>query len=171
MTRWIPVLVRLEDYADIAAVVAERESKRPAEAAQTAPHIEVTARTATADPASSAVLEAHVPWERDDLSRVAQGLTITTQRWTAALDECAKVPGQWLTTSEVAKRTGLRVNEWRDASRKLPRHLKTHYPTVPVGADGRSEGPLAVWTAPRAQEVSWAITPEMARRWAQVRDQ
>lgn len=57
------------------------------------------------------------------------------------MDAIAAGGANWYTTSEVAEMSGLTVNEWRDAPRKISRHLKAHYQDAPVH-DGSISWPL-----------------------------
>jgi hypothetical protein len=174
MSRWIPILVRLEDYQEITALIAEREAGRdPSEQAiqvsdVMGPGIAST-RTMTQEEAE---LARHKPWDEADLARLAEGRTATTQRWCRAMDVCAVKAEEWLPTSVVAERAGMTINEWRDAPRKITRHLRAHFPGVPRAQNGEAEWPLCVGGSgiPAARgEVYWAITTEMARRWKTVR--
>lgn len=115
----------------------------------------------------------HRAWSLADLARLAQGRTATTARWTRALDLCSEAgPGVWLSSSEIARRSGMGINEWRDAPRKITRHLNKHYPDVPVNESGDHFWPLAVGGGgipDNGGEVWWAITIDQKRRWDEVR--
>ena len=88
-------------------------------------------------------LAAHIPWSVEDLARLAEGRTATTQRWARAMDVLVDAgPGTWLPTSQVARRSGMSINEWRDAPRKISRHLKVRYPNVPRDENGHAHWPL-----------------------------
>lgn len=145
MATWIPVLVRLEDYAEITAQVAAREAARPAgqpitpfDQVRALGHLPPASPPATPE---AKKLAAHIPWDVEDLARLAEGRTTTTQRWTRALDVMVDAePGTWLPTSDVARRSGMTINEWRDAPRKIARHLQARYPNVP-----KDENPDAYW--------------------------
>lgn len=169
MSRWIPVLVRLEDYDTVTRLVAERELERPDndfdQAVQLAEVPSAEARVAEPGELSERPL-----WSVEDLRRLAEGTTDTTERWTRALDVCAEQPGTYLPTSEVARRTGMSIPQWRDAPRKITRHLNKHYPNVPRDRRGDPVWPLHAKTRPEhPSEVSWAISPEMAVLWRQAR--
>lgn len=176
MGTWIPVLVRLEDYPEITALISQREANRHDDE----PTAETTVSTSGA-PAAQPLsayderLGRQLPWSEEDLAKLAQGLTTTTARWTRAMDVCAKAPTRPFSTSEIAELTGMSINEWRDAPRKITRHLKAHYPNVPVYTDGRYQGqqiwPLLPTGVPGSPEVHWAITQEQATRWRKVRQQ
>lgn len=179
MTSWIPVLVRLEDYAEVTDQIAAREAARPAGQSVT-PVDQVRALgdlPATALPATpeERKLAAHIPWDVEDLARLAEGRTTTTQRWTRALDVMVDAgPGTWLPTSEIARRSGMTINEWRDAPRKITRHLQARYPNVPRNENGDAYWPLCALgrsIPDNGGEVWWAITAEMATRWRHVRAQ
>lgn len=107
------------------------------------------------------------------MAKLAQGPTKTTARWTLAMDECAKAPTKPFSTSQIAELTGMSINEWRDAARKFTRHLKAHYPNVPVYLGGPDKGqqiwPVLDKNIPGSLEVDWVITQEQAKRWRHVR--
>ncbi|RYF60612.1 MAG: hypothetical protein EOO27_05230 [Comamonadaceae bacterium] len=84
---------------------------------------------------------------------------------------CCEHPGTYLPTSKVAELSGMTITEWRDAPRKISRHLKAHFSDVPVSAKGALSWPLSAETMPEHPgEVSWMATAETAKRWEQVRD-
>lgn len=183
---WVPVLVRLEDFEEITRLVHARESNR--ETGTDLPAVSLHADqvdtdhdgTAPGNTKPTAARRTHADtgltdrplWRSEDLARLAEGDTITTQRWTQALDVCTQNLGIWLTTSEIADRTGMSINEWRDAARKITRHLKRHYPNVPARPDGDPVWPLRTGgNADVGGEVWWTISPEMADLWTEVRGQ
>jgi hypothetical protein len=88
------------------------------------------------------------------------------------MDVCCEVAGsgEWLSTSEAAKRAGMTISQWRDAPRKITRHLKAHYPNVPTDERGDHIWPLRAASMPGSPEVHWAMNVEQARRWREVRD-
>jgi hypothetical protein len=170
VTKWVPVLVRLEDYAEVTTLVADREAGRHEPALE----VEVAKETVLAEPAPAhdSRLVEQTPWSVDDLRKLAEGTSETAKRWTLAMDVCSAIAdtGQpWLSTSEVANRSGMTVNEWRDAPRKITRHLKANYPAVPVDKNGGHVWPLRGEAKPGAPEVHWAMNIEQARRWRGVR--
>lgn len=169
MTKWIPVLVRLEDYAEITSLVADREAKR----SDADDDFDVDLRPSaidTADPHESRLAE-QTPWSVEDLRQLASGTSETAKRWSLAMNVCCEVAGtgQWLSTSEVSARSGMTVNEWRDAPRKITRHLKANYPNVPVDNNGDHIWPLRALSMPGSAEVHWAMNAEQARRWREAR--
>lgn len=175
MSAWIPLLVRSEDYAELAAIVAEREEKRDDETLPTVSMDEGAGAdrafmTSTTDETDySAALAAYPSWSVDELTRLASGAALTAQRWTKALDVVAASDSQvWFTTSEIAERAGMTINEWRDAPRKLPQHLKANYPNAPRAENGRLAWPLLAWSLTSA-ELSWAMTPETKVAWRKIR--
>lgn len=176
MSTWVPVLVRLEDYREVAALVAEREADRldgePIDNVYKVQELGVLAAGAHPRTSEDRRLADHTPWDVDDLRVLAEGRTKTTERWGRAMDVCAEEPERWLPTSEVARRAGMTINEWRDAPRKITRHLRAHYPNVPVDENGEQVWPLCPGGAgipANGGEVWWAITREMAARWREVR--
>lgn len=178
MSRWVPVLVRLEDYADITSLVAEREAGRRRDSSEDAVSVEVDRQTHT-PPRPTSISDPHaeqlaawVPWEIEDLRQLAAGTSQTAQRWTKAMDVCCEVAdtdAPWLGTSEVAARSGMTISEWRDAPRKMTRHLKANYPDVPVDSRGNQIWPLLAKSKAGSNELHWAMNTEQARRWRTVR--
>jgi hypothetical protein len=169
-TTWIPLLVPEQDYLDLAAVVAKRLSKRGEEPRRLAVVAEDTPKPTTPldEIVASALVEPH-PWSDEDLYRLATSDAVTAQRWARAMDVCARVEnqGRFLSTREVASQSGMTINEWRDAPRKIKRHLASNYPQVnghwPLRAKaGRQIG------RPDDQ-VYWAINAEQAARWINAR--
>lgn len=171
MSKWIPLMVRLEDYAELAAEVAVREARRPVERAEGA-HATWTVSdepTMAAPTKAEELLASLKPWSLADLRRIHDTADKykTMARWAKAMDVVCQRPGPdgFLSTSEVAERSGMTINEWRDAPRKLPQHLKAHFPANigwPLQAvSGRSLG--------RDDQVYWGITAEQANRWVLAR--
>jgi len=171
MSKWIPLLVRIEDYAELAAEVAAREVQRP-DVRTDAPQVIVTVNDTPA-PATwtkaEELLASLKPWSLDDLRRIIETADEykTMARWAKAMDVVSRHPGPdgFLSTSQVAAESGMTINEWRDAPRKLPQHLKAHFPANigwPLQAvGGRTLG--------RDDQVYWGITIEQASRWMQAR--
>ena len=177
MSRYMPVLVRLEDVERVTRLLRELEESRPADED---PAVDLTRPRAASPAQTSATVGVDtarppelvdVPtWSVEDLRRLAEGTTATTRRWTLALDVCAAEPETYLQTSEIARRSGMSVAEWRDAPRKITRHMRANYPDVPKDENGDAIWPLHAKTLPEHRnEVSWAITQEMAELWKQVR--
>jgi hypothetical protein len=176
MTKWIPVLVRLDDYAEITNLIAKHEADRndgepitPVREVRDLGSLGVVVKPMSYEDEQ---LANHVPWSLEDLATLAQGKTATTERWSRAMDVCAGAPEKWLPTSEIAKRAGMTTNEWRDAPRKITRHLRAHFPDVPKDENGDAWWPLSVGGSgipANGGEVWWAITVEMALRWRKVR--
>lgn len=170
MATWIPLLVRAEDYSEFTAMVAGREADRqdgalPAVASSSVPSV-----AEPEAPAALAVALASYPaWPEDLLRRLAAGTALTAQRWTRALDVVAASDDQtWFTTSEIAAKSGMALNEWRDAPRKLPQHLKANYPDAPRTDRGHAAWPLLAKSITKA-EISWAMTPEAKATWRRIR--
>lgn len=164
MARWIPVLVRLEDLDKVTRLLSDLELTRGEEDAADEVDVEAPAPSAGTPHAPKPV------WSLQDLQRLAEGSTATTTRWARAMDVCAEVPETFLPTSEVARRAGMSIAEWRDAPRKISRHLKAHFPDVPRDQNDKAVWPLRAKTVPEHPgEVSWAMSAEMAHLWKQVR--
>lgn len=182
MAKWVPVLVRLENYEEVSRFVAQWEAERTAEvdlelevsSPYRAASVAVDAPTSTISEEDSRLV-GHLTWSEEDLRRLSTSAALTAQRWTKALDVCveARESGEiWLPTSEIAARSGMTVNEWRDAPRKFPRHLTTNYPNVPVDTGGHHYWPLSAGgdnIPNNGGQVWWAITAETAQRWREVR--
>lgn len=167
MTKWVPVLVRLEDYAEVTTLVAEREARRNVEP------LDFEVANATGVAASRDAhpkLAEQTPWSVDDLRKLCSGTSETAKRWVRAMDACAVAGnGEWLSSSEVADRGGMTLNEWRDAARKITRHLKANYPSVPLDKSGNHVWPLRALSMPGSSEVHWAMNSEQSRRWREAR--
>lgn len=172
MSKWIPILVRSDYVQDVMALVIKLESAF-SEDTEGDEHALPTAMPRDARPSPvtiNEVLQPHQTWSLEDLKQLALGSTETTRRWTLAMDACAAHPGEFFPTSEIAARTGMSIAEWRDAPRKISRHLKAHYPSVPLSPEGFHIWPLVAQTRPEyPNEVSWSMTPEMSELWKQAR--
>lgn len=161
---WVPVLVRVSDYTAVTQLIAAREAERAIQGGGTLPAGDTNA-TPKADPR----LAATPAWPEDALRRLATSSSVTAKRWTQAMDAIAVGGADWYSTSEVAEMSGLSVNEWRDAPRKIARHLKAHYQDVPVH-DGNIAWPLRAWSNPdKPGEVSWGMPPVTRERWRKIR--
>lgn len=161
---WIPLLVPQEDYAELAALVLARTATRGGpDWSEVAPSV---VRDTRNSPDAVDALARFRSWSVDDLRQLANSSVTTAQRWRRAMDACARHVGEFLSTRQVADATGMSVNEWRDASRKISRHLTANYP----GAPG---WPLVIQSARQVGESDdqayWAITPDQAALWAQAR--
>lgn len=175
MSKWTPLLVPEEDYLEFASLVAQRLTQRrerelvdgPEGVRVVAPPVDDLAAP-VGGPATvmARALAALKPWNLDDLRRLAKGETVTTQRWAQALDLCSQRVGEFLSTQDVAALTGMRIEEWRDAPRKIQRHLDRNYPDVPGW-------PLAVVSGRKLghtyDQAYWAINDEQASHWLKVR--
>jgi hypothetical protein len=167
MSKWIPLLVRIEDYAELASQVASREAKRPDEAGSTPQMRVVLAEMPRAATKAEELLARLKPWSLDELRQIVVTAPTykTMARWARALDVASDHPEEFLPTTQIAGESGMSINEWRDAPRKLPQHLTAHFPPniewplVAVG--GREFG--------NDDQVYWAITIDQAQRWLQVR--
>lgn len=172
MSTWIPLLVRVEDYAELAGLVATKEAERPEGSAPSIPELTVALgeepRAATK---AAELLMPLKPWSLDDLRQIVLTAPVykTMARWARAMDVAADHPGPtgFLSTAQMASTSGMSINEWRDAPRKLPQHLTAHFPAGiewPLRAvGGRDLG--------KDDQVYWGITIEQANRWKQVRSE
>ncbi|GAA5207606.1 hypothetical protein [Microbacterium kyungheense] len=116
----------------------------------------------------------HEPWPEHALARLAEGSAITTQRFAQVVDLCAATPGEdhRYSTEELAEKTGMNVNEWRSACRKIRLHLEKHHPEIPRTDAGNPEWPLVDMsgrTLGERDQLYVGITEEQARRWRTVR--
>lgn len=167
MSKWVPLLVRIEDYAELASQVAAREARRPDEAGLTPETRVVLAETARAATKAEELLVRLKPWGLDELRQIVVTAPTykTMARWARAMDVASEHPEEFLSTAEMASESGMSINEWRDAPRKLPQHLTAHFraniewPLAAVG--GRELG--------KDDQVYWGITIDQAQRWRQVR--
>ncbi|PZE63612.1 hypothetical protein [Curtobacterium sp. MCBD17_021] len=165
---WSPILVPTEHYADIALAVQHRLAELGfAGATGEVLSLEVVeGGTASASNDADAMLANHEPWEVSNLVLLLQNDTVTARRWVRAVDACAKEPDAFMSTEQIAEATGMRVNEWRSACRKMTVHQRATYPSetswplaVASGRDiGRPVGPLYV-----------ALTSEQSRRWSEAK--
>ena len=167
MSKWIPLLVRIEDYAELASQVAASEAKRPDEAARTPEMRVALAETPRAATKAEEWLARLKPWSIKDLRQIIDTTPNykTMARWARAMDVASNHPEEFLPTTQIASESGMTINEWRDAPRKLPQHLTAHFPAniewplMAVG--GREFG--------KEDQVYWAITIDQAKRWKQAR--
>jgi hypothetical protein len=163
MAEWIPLLVRQEDYALFARMVAEREVGHPDLVAISS----VNVASASGSSEGSDVLFAQHTWSIDALRKFAEssGTYATVDRWARALDVMCEHIGANISSEQVASEAGMPINHWRDAPRKLPGHLAKHYePGIRAPLIGRGGRELN-----KDDQVYWTIAPEQAQRWLQVR--
>ena len=68
------------------------------------------------------------PWSTDDLRQIIDTAPTykTMARWARAMDVASDHPEEFLSTAQIASESGMSINEWRDAPRKLPQHLTAH---------------------------------------------
>ncbi len=169
MSTWIPLLVRSEDYFEIATLVADREASRTDEPSEVS-GFNAMLPPRTPPDGDDAELGRRVPWSIEDLTALSRGTSETAKRWTLAMDACCEVAGQWLSTSKIVDRTGMSINDWRDAPRKLRRHLIANFPNVPIDdSTGDHIWPLLGKSKAGSHEIHWAMNDEQAKRWRQVR--
>jgi hypothetical protein len=166
---WIPLLVRAEDYMEFAALVTQREAGRSDALDDVRTESLPTVSTVGEPSLADAELNAYPSWSEDLLRRLARGSEKTAQRWAMALDVVTASDDQtWFTTSEIAERSGMGLNAWRDAPRKLPVHLTAQYPDAPRTAEGHRAWPL-LGKGLTGVEVSWAATPAVKASWRKIR--
>lgn len=166
MSDWIPLLVRAEDYAELSALVAAREADRTDRAW-------TPGRVATSEASiagTGAVVEdawaRFRAWPVESLRQLADSRRIyrTAERWCLAIDVACDHTNALISSAQMAEEAGMSINEWRDAPRKLPQHLKAHYqeglglPLLDIA--GRDIG--------KDDQVYWGISAEQRDRWRQA---
>lgn len=173
-TEWVLLPVPQEDYAELKHMVEYRQQQRGEVSSPSTE--ELRGDELAVDAVLRARFGEHKTWPASALARLAAGSTFTTQRWTKVVDLCAAHPGETFSTEEVSAKTGISINEWRDACRKIGAHLKKHYPEVPLwDRDPYAGDPMwpLVTIAGRHLKVRdqlyVGITEEQATRWKEVR--
>lgn len=167
-TTYIPHLIPAEHYVDIVDLIRERLDALGFEPSTGAVEIRLTTGAPETDRAvhgTQAALDEHTPWSVENLAALIENPTATSQRWRKAIDVCASHVGEFLPTETIAAESGMLVNVWRSACRKMTVHQRATYPdetswplATASGRDiGEPVGPLYV-----------AITPEQANRWAEA---
>ena len=185
MTSWVPILVPLDRYASYAALVATDAATldlaSPTAWQQTVIAASSNSTTHAGNAAelngnraeALATLSTLPHFDESGLAAIADGATETAARWTKAMDFCSAHPGDFFTTTEVAEGTGMKVNHWRDAPRKMYLVLRK-IPNAPVWTSGKYAGqpawPLLAWTFSGDVQVSWAMSPETALLWRRLRE-
>jgi len=74
-------------------------------------------------------------------------------------------PDGFLSTAQVAAESGLTINEWRQAPRRLLQHLKAHFS---ANGEWPPQG-LGCRTLGRDEQFYRGISIEQASRWVQAR--
>ncbi len=169
--QWVPLLVPAEYYIELATLVQQRQLSSDTEVSELIVTNSVdavpTAATASLPRVVAEAVAQFEAWSVGDLQRLSTSTALTAQRWARAMDVCAAEPGRFFSTQEVAESSGMSVNEWRDAPRKISRHLASNYPGVPgwplVVASGRNLGHAY-------DQAYWAMTELQARRWAEAKE-
>jgi hypothetical protein len=185
MTSWVPILVPLDRYASYAALVAtdaatldlpsptDWQQMVIAASSASTKHAENPAEPTGSRAEALASLSTMPHFGEAELAAIADGTTETAVRWTKAMDFCSAHPGDFFTTTEVAEATGMTVNNWRDAPRKMYLVLRK-IPGAPLWDSGKYVGqpawPLLAWWFTGDVQVSWAISPENAMSWRGLRD-
>lgn len=174
VTEWVLLPVPQEDYAELKHMVEYRQQQRGESALPSAEVLR--GNELAADMVKRAEFGGHKAWPVAALARLAAGSTFTTKRWTKVIDLCAAHPGEVFSTEEVSEKTGLSINEWRDACRKITAHLKKHYPDVPLWDRAPDVGgpmwPLVTIAGKNLKvrdQLYVGITEEQAKRWKEVR--
>lgn len=64
------------------------------------------------------------------------------------------------------------TQDGRNTPREIIQHLRHHYPDVPISpVHDKDAWPIGAKSFPGAGQVSWSVTPKMARRWKKVRSE
>lgn len=173
-TEWVLLPVPREDYAELKHMVEYRQQQRGKAASPSSE--ELRGDEIAVDTVLRAAFGEHKAWPPSALARLAEGSTLTTHRWARVMDLCAEEPGATFSTEEVSTKTGIPVNEWRDACRKIGAHLKKHYPDVPLWERdphiGEPMWPLVAISGRHLKvrdQLYVGITEEQAERWKEVR--
>lgn len=166
MDKWIPLMVRIEDYAEFCSEVESRERER---GEQSGPRQQIVA-TVSSDKCEKGLAKLQ-SWSVEDLRVIIEMADRfkTMDCWMRAMDVVSQHPGpgSFRSTSDVAEAAGMEVTKWRDAQRKINTDaVKKHFAND-VGAPLRGEwGPdLGI----DDKQFYWGITEEQADRWRQAR--
>ena len=179
-TTWMLMAVPAEDYDELRHMVEFRQAQR---GEQPAPTVE---ELRSEDLKRAAVVrhafEQHESWPQQALRRLADGSTATTERFSRVMDLCVTIREESpdlpvISTTAIAERTGMTVEEWRAACRKIGAHLEKHYPDVPrwtegASAEGRPMWPLVTISGRNLgvyDQLYVGVTSEQARRWQRIR--
>lgn len=170
MDRWIPVMVRIEDYAEFCAEVEAREQERgeQSESIRSAPVKQAAAPVSMES--AELWLATLKSWSVEDLRRIIETADRykTMDRWMKAMDIVSQVPGPdgFRSTADIAAAAGMEPTKWRDAQRKITLHLKTHFPK---GIETPLRGVWGPELGLDDNQFYWGLTVEQAGRWRQAR--
>lgn len=173
-TEWVLLPVPQEDYAELRQMVEYRQLQRGE--APSPSMEELSGDDLTINMVRRVALDRHKAWPVNALQRLSEGATLTAQRWTTVMDLCAQSPEEMFSTEEVSAKTGIPINAWRDACRKVGAHLRKHYPEVPKWEHepiaGAPMWPLVTISGRNLKvpdQLYVGITAEQANRWTSVR--
>ncbi|WP_159574122.1 hypothetical protein [Curtobacterium sp. 18060] len=176
MTEWVLVPVPTEVHEVVMNLVSKNQKDR-GERTWPAPG-EISSGNVIGDIVWQGALEETEPWPTSALAQLADGRSLPAQRWTIAMDFCAKHPSERFGTSEIVENTDLTLNEWRDACRKLTAHLRANYEGLPKWTRepylGEDIWPLATASGRNLHEdlqVYFGMAEEQAKCWRDVRGQ
>lgn len=179
-TTWMLLAVPAVDYAELKHMVNFRQEQR-GEAPSPTPE-ELSGEQLKRDAVIRAAFDEHEAWPHSALERLAAATTITTDRFSQAMDICVDLRAEnpafpLISTTGLAERSGMSVEEWRAACRKINAHMEKHYTDVPrwpvesrgagrpfwplVNISGRSLGVH--------DQLYVGITELQAERWKKVR--
>lgn len=105
-------------------------------------------------------------WSVEDLQRFANTPSTTSATIGKVLDVLAANPGQYLSTSDLEKQTGVPRANLKGAFSALTRHLKKHY---------KGHGWMLEWKwgpdlgAGRLAETHYTLNEDQAERWKEAR--
>ncbi|MGC5172119.1 hypothetical protein ACLQ2Q_15865 [Microbacterium sp. DT81.1] len=173
-TTWVLLPVPQEDYDELRHMVDFRQQQRGESSAPSAE--ELQGKQLAVNAALRAAFDEHKAWPASALARLAASTTATTLRFSQVMDLCSESPGSVFSTEEIAERTGMSVNEWRAACRKIGAHLRKHYPDAPHWDRepyiGEPMWPLVNISGRRLKvrdQLYVGVTQEQAKRWKSIR--
>lgn len=103
-------------------------------------------------------------WPVEDLRRFAETPTYTSENIGKVLDVLADRPGEYVSTTELERETGIRRLNLRGSFAALTRHTKKHY-------SGRGAMFTFAWgpTIGRTAEGHYLLSGEQAKAWKEAR--
>lgn len=163
------VPVPAEDLEAVYQLIAERSRARSAassaSAAETPPHEGVPERSDAKDERSEAK---DAMWTEEQLARIAQGDTITTQVLTDIMDVIARDPRgtHEYNQEDLVEETGHSAGRVKNTFTKLTPHFRKHYETTwwPINADSGAS------LTPARSGMYYSMTPTITDRWKQIRN-
>lgn len=157
-SEFLPVPIPTEDLEAVYQLLAERSRARGASPAEAPLEADVSERSDAKDDV----------WTEEQLARIAQGDTISTQVLTDIMDVIARDPrgSHEYNREELVEETGNSAGRVTATFTKLTPHFRKHYGTdwwPVIGESGSS------FTPPRSGTYYW-MTPTITERWKRVRN-